>query len=78
MKIALLLFLLCVTTAFGFSSCNTLANRRDLFAPKRAEGPYTDMIEKMRGQKVMRNEKGRMRMVTVRDKSKTKTYNRSR
>jgi hypothetical protein len=27
--------------AFGFSACNTLADRRDLYSPVKANGPYT-------------------------------------
>jgi hypothetical protein len=39
-----LVYLLLVTVAF--SSCTTLANRRDMFTPDGYEGPYT---KKLRG-----------------------------
>ena len=41
-KIALLLLLPIV--AMTFSSCNTLANRRDMFVPDVHEGPYTKQL----------------------------------
>ena len=31
--------------AFGLSACNTLADRRDLYAPVKANGPYTRSLQ---------------------------------
>jgi hypothetical protein len=31
--------------AFGFSACTTLANRRDLYSPTKANGPYTRSLQ---------------------------------
>jgi hypothetical protein len=41
-----LLAALAILTAFCFSSCTTLANRRDLYRPNKANGPWTKKIEK--------------------------------
>lgn len=41
MKRFLPLFLLMV---MGLSSCTTLSNRRDLFAPQEGDGPYTKAL----------------------------------
>ena len=30
--------------AFSLSACNTLATRRDLYAPTKASGPYTEAL----------------------------------
>jgi hypothetical protein len=30
--------------AFSLSACNTLVTRRDLYAPARASGPYTEAL----------------------------------
>ncbi len=31
-----------ILSAFSFSACNTLVDRRDLYAPTKASGPYTE------------------------------------
>jgi hypothetical protein len=43
-KIILCLVLL---AAFSLSACTTLANRRDLYRPKKANGPWTAKLDKM-------------------------------
>lgn len=35
---------LMLLAAVGLSSCNTLANRRDLYGPNKPEGPYTKAL----------------------------------
>jgi hypothetical protein len=37
---------LALITVFAFSSCTTLANRRDLSRPDKANGPWTKKLEK--------------------------------
>jgi hypothetical protein len=38
---------LVLIAAFVFSSCTTLTNRRDLYRPNKANGPWTKKLEKM-------------------------------
>jgi len=40
------LLLSCLALLMAFSSCTTLANRRDLYFPQSVEGPYTRMLKK--------------------------------
>jgi hypothetical protein len=39
------LLALLALAAFGFSACNTLADRRDLYSPTKANGPYTRSLQ---------------------------------
>jgi len=43
-KFSLLLILAAIT--LSLNACTTLANRRDLYSPDKAHGPYTDALEK--------------------------------
>jgi len=36
---------LALCLAFATSACNTIENRRSLYAPKKANGPYTRSLE---------------------------------
>jgi hypothetical protein len=36
-------FALCL--AFAMTACNTIENRRSLYAPKKADGPYTRSLQ---------------------------------
>jgi hypothetical protein len=47
-KFSLLSILAAITIASGLSACNTLANRRDFYAPSKPEGPYTDQLQHKR------------------------------
>jgi hypothetical protein len=38
-------FLLLLTAAFGFTACNTNANRRDLYSPLKPSGPYYQALQ---------------------------------
>lgn len=43
-KFPLPLILALATAALLLNACTTLANRRDLYAPAKVEGPYNDML----------------------------------
>ncbi len=36
-------FVLCL--AFAMAACNTIENRRSMYAPKKADGPYTRSLQ---------------------------------
>jgi hypothetical protein len=42
---------LALIAAITFTSCTTLANRRDLYSPAKGSGPYTQKLKKMNSAK---------------------------